>query len=126
MAKKIFKYKGKTLEELQALSIEELSKLLPSRQRRKINRGFTDEEKKLIEKLNTKSQVKTHLRDMIVLPFMVGKTIKIHNGQKFQDVIIQPESIGYYFGELVLTRKRLTHGSAGVGATRSSASVSVR
>lgn len=126
MAKKIFKYKGKTLEELQAMSHEEIAKLLPARQRRKIMRGFSEEEKHLLEKLQKKGQAKTHLRDMIVLPEMVGKTIKIHNGQKFQDVILQEETIGCYLGELALTRKRLTHGSAGVGATRSSASVSVR
>lgn len=126
MAKKIFKYKGKTLEELQAMSHDEVANLLPARQRRKISRGFSDEEKHLLEKLQKRSQAKTHLRDMIVLPEMVGKTIKIHNGQKFQEILIQEEAIGCYLGELALTRKRLTHGSAGVGATRSSASVSVR
>ena len=126
MVKKIFKYKGKTLEELNAMSHEEVARILPSRQRRKIRRGFSEEEKHLLEKLKAKGTAKTHLRDMIVLPEMIGKTIKIHNGQKYQEVLIQEESIGCYLGELVLTRKRLTHGSAGVGATRSSASVSVR
>jgi small subunit ribosomal protein S19 len=126
MAKKIFNYKGKTLEELQAMSHDEVAQLLPSRQRRKMQRGFSEDEKGLLETLQKKGQAKTHLRDMIVLPEMIGKTIKIHNGQKFQDVIIQEEALGCYLGELVLTRKRLTHGNAGVGATRSSASVSVR
>lgn len=126
MAKKVFKYKGKILEELQAMSHEEVAKLLPSRQRRKILRGFSEEEKSLLEKLAKKGQAKTHLRDMIVLPEMIGKTLKIHNGQKFQDVTLQEETLGCYLGELVLTRKRLAHGNAGVGATRSSAHVSVR
>lgn len=126
MAKKIFNYKGKTLEELQAMSHDEVAQLLPSRQRRKMQRGFSEDEKHLLETLQKKGQAKTHLRDMIVLPEMIGKSIKIHNGQKFQDVLIQEESIGCYLGELVLTRKRLAHGNAGVGATRSSASVSVR
>ena len=126
MVKKVFKYKGKTLEELNAMSHEEVARILPSRQRRKIRRGFSEEEKHLLEKLKQKGSAKTHLRDMIVLPEMVGKTIKIHNGQKYQDVIIPQEAIGYYLGELAQTRKRLAHGSAGVGATRSSASVSVR
>ncbi len=126
MAKKVFKYKGKTLEELQSLDYDQLAELMPSSQRRKLKRGFTDEEKKLIAKLEKKDHVKTMLRDMLVLPEMVGKTISIHNGQKYEKVELQPETIGVRLGELVLTRKRLTHGSAGVGATRSSASVSVR
>lgn len=126
MAKKIFKYHGKTLEELKELDYDALSKHMPSSQRRKIKRGFTDEEKKLIKKLESKDYAKTMLRDMIVLPFMVGKTLSIHNGQKYEKVDLQPETIGCRLGELTLTRKRVTHGSAGVGATRSSASSSVR
>ena len=126
MAKKIFTYRGKTLEELKELKLDELAKLLPSRQRRKIIRGFSDEEKNFLEKIKTKNNVKTHLRDMIVLPEMVGKTVKIHSGQKFEPVELQAETIGHYFGELVLTRKRVTHGNPGVGATRSSAHTSTR
>ncbi len=126
MAKKIFTYKGKTLEELQAMSHEEVAQLLPSRQRRKMLRGFSEEEVKLLQKLNKKGTAKTHLRDMIVLPEMVSKTVKVHKGNSFESVIIQPEMIGCYLGELALTRKKLKHGGAGVGATRSSAHQSVR
>ena len=126
MAKKIFTYKGKKLEELQALPINELAQLLPSRQRRKISRGFSQEEADFIEKVKAKDNVKTHLRDMIVLPDMIGKTVKIHNGQKFESILLQPETLGCYFGELVLTRKRLAHSNPGVGSTRSSAHTSTR
>ena len=122
---KIFTYRGKTLEELQAMSMKDLAEILPSRQRRKIKR-LADTDKKLIEKIQAKNNVKTHSRDMIVLPSMVGKTIKIHSGKDFQAVTIQPESIGMYFGELVLTRKRLAHSNPGVGATKSSSNASVR
>lgn len=126
MAKKIFTYRGKTLEELKTLSVKELSDLFPSRQRRKIKRGLSDNEKKFIEKLRNKNNVKTHLRSMIVFPEMVGKTIRIHSGKEYVPITIQEEMIGYYFGELVLTRKRVAHTGPGVGATRSSSGATKR
>lgn len=114
MALKEFKFKGKNLEELQALSIAEFSELLPSRQRRSFKRGLSDDKKKFIKKLEKKNNVKTHLRDMIILPFMVGKTIQIHTGKSFQAVTIVDEMIGKYFGEFALSRKRAAHTSMGV------------
>lgn len=121
-----FKYRGKTLEELQGMTHKELAELLPSKQRRKIQRGFTDDEKNLIEKLREKDNVKTHLRSMIVLPEWVGKTISIHKGNSFKAIEIQPEMIGHYLGELNLSRKRIDHSAPGIGATRSTANISVR
>jgi len=120
MAKKVFTYRGKELDELKALSINKFAELLPSRQRRKIKRGFSKEEKDFIEKTKTKNNVKTHLRDMIIFPHMIGKTIKIHNGKEFQAIIIQEETIGCYLGELALTRKRTGHSSPGVGSSKGS------
>ena len=73
MARQEFAYHGKTIEELQRMSITELARLMPSNERRKINR-LNDDEKKFIDKVQTsKKPVKTHLRSMIILPFMVGK-----------------------------------------------------
>lgn len=126
MAKKKYSYRGKSLEELQTMSYEELAELLPSKQRRKIRRGFTEAEEKLIEKVRNKESTKTHLREMMVLPEFVDKTIRIHNGQKFEAIKIQADMIGHRLGELVLTRKRLQHSAPGVGATRSTANISVR
>ncbi|MGM5479980.1 MAG: 30S ribosomal protein S19 [Nanobdellota archaeon] len=114
MALKEFKYRSKTLEELKELSIDELAEMLPSRVRRKIKRGFSDNHKKLLDKIQKKDNVKTHLRDMIVLPFMVGKTVHIHTGKSFQPVTFTEEMIGHYFGEFVLTRKKATHTNIGV------------
>ncbi|MBN1175226.1 30S ribosomal protein S19 [Candidatus Woesearchaeota archaeon] len=114
MALKIFKFKNKTIEELKALSIAEFVELLPSRQRRSYTRGFSDEKKKLIKKLEKKNNVKTHLRDMIVLPIMVGKTVQIHNGKGFEAIVIQNEMIGHFLGEFALTRKKANHTSVGV------------
>lgn len=125
MAKE-FSYRGRTLEELKSLSLNELSELLPSQQRRKIKRGFSDEEKKFIEKVQKKDNVKTHLRSLIVLPSMIGKTVKIHNGKEFQTITLQEDMIGHYLGEFAITRKRCSHNAPGVGATRSSSALSVR
>jgi len=125
MAKE-FKYKGKSLEELQAMSNSELADILPASKRRKIKRGFTSEEKKFAEKIKFKNNVKTHLRDMIILPYMVNKTIKVHNGKEYKQVIVQPEMIGHCLGEFSLTRSKSKHSAPGVGATRSSSALSVR
>ncbi|MGV8162954.1 MAG: 30S ribosomal protein S19 [Candidatus Nanoarchaeia archaeon] len=117
MAKKTFTYRGKTLEELSKMSLKELAEILPSRQRRKIIRGFSDSEKKLVEKLKKKDVVKTQLRDMIVLPSMIGKTIKIYSGKEYTPIIIQEETLGCYLGELVLSRRRVMHSNPGVGSS---------
>jgi small subunit ribosomal protein S19 len=126
MAKKIFMYRGKTIEELKSLSMKDLASLFPSRQRRKISRGLSDSEKNLLAKLKVKDGVKTHLRDMLVFPEMVGKTIKIHSGKEYVPIVIQEDMIGYYLGELVMTRKRVGHTGPGVGATRSSSGATKR
>lgn len=114
MALKEFKFKSKTLEELQSLSLGEMAALLPSRQRRTIQRGFSDNHLKLIEKIEKKDNVKTHLRDMIVLPSMIGKTVQVYTGNKFQAITLQEHMIGHYFGEFALTRARAKHTSVGV------------
>jgi len=126
MVKK-FTYRGKTLEELKKLSIDQLAQLLKARARRKIKRGFTEQEKKLLEKIRKgKKKLRTHCRDMIILPEMVGLTIHVHNGKEFLPVVIKEEMIGHRLGEFALTRKRVQHSAPGVGATRSSAHISVK
>ena len=116
-----FTYRGKTLRDLKKLSLEEFSELLPARQRRTINRGLGDEHKKILNKINDgDTTIKTHLRDMIILPGMVGLNLEIHNGKSFERIEVIPEMLGHYFGEYSFTRKRVSHGSAGVGATKSS------
>jgi len=115
-----FKYRGYTLAKLKKMKIEDLAGLLPARQRRKLKRNLREGEEKLMTRITTKEGVKTHLRDAIVLPSMVGKTVGIHNGKGFEYVEIKTEMIGHYLGEFALTRSRVSHGAAGVGATRSS------
>ncbi len=116
-----FTYRGYTLAKLKKMKIEELAELMGARQRRKLRRKLREHEEKLLEELKSdKESVKTHLRDAIVLPDMVGKKIGVHSGKSFEYVEIKPEMIGHYLGEFALTRKKVLHGAAGVGATRSS------
>jgi small subunit ribosomal protein S19 len=116
-----FTYRGKTLQDLKKLSLEEFAELLPARQRRTISRGLGDEHKKILNKINDgDTTIKTHLRDMIILPGMVGLNLEIYNGKSFEKVEVIPEMLGHYFGEYSFTRRRVSHGSAGVGATKSS------
>jgi small subunit ribosomal protein S19 len=118
--KEEFTYRGRKIADLAKLSIDELAELLPARQRRTIKRGISKEHKKFLAKMRNKDSVRTHLRTLIVLPEMVGKSIEIYNGKSFEKVDVIPEMIGHYLGEFALTRGRVQHGAAGVGATRSS------
>ena len=116
-----FTYRGYTVAKLKKMKLDELADLMCARQRRKIKRTFRPEEEKLLDEINSgKEGIKTHLRDAIVLPSMVGTQIGIHDGNGFEYIEIKPEMIGHYLGELALTRKKVAHGAAGVGATRSS------
>lgn len=127
MALKEFKYRGKSVDELKKMSLKELALLFPSRERRKIRLGFTEQEKIFLEKIQSKQKkIKTHCRDMIVLPMMIGRVIGIHAGKEFKEVEITAEMIGHRLGEFALTRSRVAHNAPGIGATKSSASLSVK
>ena len=102
---KEFNYRGHSLQELQAMSLDSLLSVFPARQRRSLSRGITDEK---------------HLRDLIILPYMVGVTIHVHNGKDFTPFEIKQEMISHYLGEYVMTNKRVVHGTPGVGSSRSS------
>lgn len=119
---KIFKYKGKTFEELKSMSLEEFAKTIPCRERRSLLRGLSERQKKLLEDIKNYPDKfhKTHERDLIILPDMVDKKIGIHNGKEFISVFIKAEMIGHRLGEFALTRRRIAHSSPGVGATRGS------
>ena len=124
-----FAYRGYTLNQLQGMSMDEFINLLPSRQRRSLHRGLTPEQRILLEKIRKAKEllrkgssktVKTHVRDIIILPEMVGTTILVHNGKDFISVEIKPEMIGHYLGEFAVTNKPVKHGTPGIGASRSS------
>jgi small subunit ribosomal protein S19 len=124
-----FKYRGYTLEELKKMNMDQFIQLLPARARRSLKRGLPPRQKKLLERLRRAYRAKkrgkdlltrTHVRDMIIFPEMVGLKIGIYNGKEFVIVEIKPDMISHYLGEFALTRKRVQHGSPGIGATRSS------
>ena len=122
-----FTYRGHELDELQDMRLEEVAELLPARVRRTITRGLSADHQKLLEKARAADPeetidepIRTHLRDMPVLPEFVGLTFAVHNGQDFERVEVEPEMIGHYLGEFQLTRNQVEHGQAGIGATRSS------
>lgn len=127
MAQKIFKYRGKTLEELQKMSLQDFAKMVPARQRRSLLRETRKEHEAFMRHLKRKgNNLKTHCRDIVITPNMVGKTLQIHDGKSFNAVGIQPEMIGHFLGEFTLTRKRVTHSAPGIGATKSSSNLSVK
>ncbi|UPW01030.1 30S ribosomal protein S19 [Halorussus gelatinilyticus] len=122
-----FTFRGHDLDELQDMSLEEVAELLPARQRRTIERGLSTEQEKLLEKAREATEegsandpIRTHLRNMPILPEFVGKTFAVYDGQSFERVYVEPEMLGHYLGEFQLTRKSVEHGQAGIGATRSS------
>jgi len=126
---KQFAYRGYTFPQLQAMSMDEFIRILPSRQRRSLQRGLSQEQRTLLENVRKTKQtqqegqktvVKTHARNMIIIPEMVGSSILVHSGKEFSLVEISPEMIGHYLGEFAITNKSVKHGSPGIGASRSS------
>ena len=125
-----FRFRGLNVDQLKNLSIEALLPLLNARQRRsldkRVGKYMNDEKRKLRERIknvregNSNENIRTHVRDMIILPDMVGITINIHNGKDFSPITIKPEMIGHYLGEYSITNKRVQHDAPGVGASRSS------
>ena len=123
---KEFRYRGYTVEQLNGMSTEAILQLLPSRARRSLNRGISDDKRKLLEDVRSQKdgklegQIKTHARDMIILPVMVGATVGVYTGKEFLSIEIKPEMIGHYLGEYAITNKKVVHGTPGIGASRSS------
>ena len=131
-----FLYRGYTISELKELPLvasednpDEVSvaSLVPSRVRRSLDTGLTRAQNHLYNRIIDSEQVvKTHCRSMYVLPKMVGKTVAIHNGQKFVEVELREQMIGHALGEFSTTRRSVTHTGPGGGATRSSKHVALK
>lgn len=133
--KKEFTYRGFTMEELSQMELwpsegsdNSIIELLPSRARRSIGRGMSVENEHFLDRIrrNSSTTVRTHRRDMPILPEFVGRRIAIHNGQHFIELDVKPEMIGHYLGEFALSRKNVAHSGPGVGATRSSKHVALK
>ena len=110
--KKQFKYRGQEVEELKGLGVREFAKLLPSRQRRTVLRAKGKDSRN--------KKIRTHKRDLVVVPQMIGMKLQIYNGRNFIPIEVIPEMLGHKFGEFAPTRARIQHSKAGVGATKGS------
>ncbi len=132
MGRREFTYRGRNVEELKTLDVKEFAKIVPARQRRSLERGFTEMQKRLLLKIKKvkegkyKKPIKTHCRDMVVVPEMLGLLIHVHAGKTFVPVEVLPDMLGHYIGEFTLTRNRVAHSAPGIGATKSSSAASVK
>jgi small subunit ribosomal protein S15e len=118
------------MEHLINLTSIDLIKTFTSRGRRKFCRGLQQKpitflrklrQVKKYAKINEPSKiVRTHLRNMIIVPEMVGNQVAIYNGKTFNQLEIKPDMIGHYTGEFSITYKPVKHGRPGIGATSSS------
>jgi len=125
-----FTYRGVDLDQLLDMNNEGLMELFTCRIRRKFSRGLKRKPMALIKKLRKKKKealanekpdvVKTHLRNMVVVPEMTGSVVGVYNGKVFTQVEVKPEMIGHYLGEFSISYKPVKHGRPGIGATHSS------
>ena len=123
--KKAMTYRGKTVDELKTLEVREFAKYLTSRSRRMLLRQFQEVEKfisRAKNKIEKKKTIRTHKRDLIIVPEMVGMKINIYDGRNFAPVEVIGEMLGHRFGEFAPTRGKVKHGTAGIGSTKGSKS----
>jgi len=127
---RLFSFRGKSLEELQAMSISDFVKLLNARERRSVLRMGIDY-KQLVEKVEKakkqgKKIIRTHIREAVILPSWVGLHFGVHDGKEFKEIVIAPEMIGHRLGEFAFTTKRVVHSAPGIRATRGSKFLAVK
>jgi ribosomal protein S19(archaeal)/S15(eukaryotic) len=130
-----FRYRVQDTDDILSMSMDDFIKLLPARQRRSLRRGLKPEHRKLLERVRKarvlaaqgkKVVLKTHSRDMIVLPEMVGLTIQVYNGITWIPIYISPWHVGHYLGEFAITCKPVQHGEPGLKATKSSLHIAAK
>merc|ERR1711872_780466 len=125
-----FTYRGVDLDQLLDFNQEQLMELFRCRIRRRFSRGMTRKPMALVKRLRKAKKeappmekpevVKTHLRNMVVIPEMIGSIVGVYNGKTFNQVEIKPEMVGHYLGEFSISYKPVKHGRPGIGATHSS------
>jgi small subunit ribosomal protein S19 len=119
---KEFRFRGLETEEIKKMNLEEFSKLLASRERRVLKRGFTEQQKKLLTLLREEPGKfhKTHCRELVIIPELIGVKLGVYSGKEYVTLEIKPEMVGHRLGEFVMTRKPVKHSAPGFGATKSS------
>ena len=129
LGKKVFKFKGKTVEELKTLDVREFAKLLRSRPRRTVLRNFQEHENfvaRILDKAQKNKQIRTHKRDLVIVPEMVGLRIHVYKGNAYTPIDVAGEMLGHKLGEFAPTRSRAGHSGGGTGSTKGSKAKSVR
>jgi small subunit ribosomal protein S15e len=111
-----FTFRGVELDQLLDLTNDELMDLVCARARRRMSRGLKRQAKKEAPAGEKPRGVKTHLRNMIIVPEMIGSIVGIYNGKMFCGVEMKPEMVGMYLGEFAVTYKPVRHGRPGVSA----------
>ncbi|NYZ74788.1 30S ribosomal protein S19 [Candidatus Micrarchaeota archaeon] len=127
MVKK-FGYRGKSIEDLKKMTFEEFIALVPAHQRRTMKRMSTNIKKfvERIRKAKAGKPVKTHVRNMVVLPEMVGMQFQVYNGKEWVMFTAAPEMLGHRLGEYSIPIKMVKHHGPGIGATRGSKAVELK
>merc|ERR1712060_47005 len=126
---KKYSYRGIDLDKLLDMSNQDLMELFRARQRRKFSRGIGRKTTTLLKKLRKAKRetaygekpvpCKTHLRNMVMVPEMIGSVVGVYNGKQYLNVEVKPEMVGHYCGEFSITKKPIKHGRAGMGSTKS-------
>lgn len=121
---KKFLFRGLETAQLLDLSKEQLLNLVNARARRRLQRGTKRKSLTLLKKLRKAKEacgpldkpepVKTHLRDMIIVPEMIHSTVAVHNGKVFNLIEIKPEMVGLYLAEFSITYRPVRHGRPGM------------
>ena len=121
--KKEFTYRGLTVDELKKMDVREFSKYIKSKPRRTVLRQFQQIEdfvNRSKSKISGNKPVRTHKRELVIVPEMVGMKISVHDGKNFFPVVITGEMLGHRLGEFAPTRGKVKHSKAGIGATKGS------
>lgn len=133
-----YSYRGVELSNLVKMTPNQLFELYPARIRRKFSRGLKGKETNLLRKVRASKvgvnpdagerpePVKTHLRNVVIVPEMVGAIVGVYNGKSFTNVEIKADMIGHYLGEFSITYTPVRHGRPGIGATHSSRFIPLR
>jgi small subunit ribosomal protein S19 len=120
------RFRGLVEDDVRALDFTEFIALVPSRERRTLKHGLSHEQKKVLDAVKAGKSPKTHARDMVIMPDMLGATIKVYDGKQYVDVRVELEMLGHRLGEFAPTRRLVKHQAPGIGATKSSSHMSVK
>ena len=121
---KKFSFRGMDLEALLKLDVTVLQHHVRSRIRRRFKNGLGRKPMRLIKRLRKAKRnagpmekpepIKTHLRNMIIVPEMVASVCGVYNGRDYVTVEIKPDMIGHYLGEFSITYHPVAHGRPGL------------